>query len=30
MTLIKISFEFDPVHSDPRFKDLVKRIGLPE
>ena len=30
MTLISVSFEFDTMRSDPRFKELVRRLGLPE
>jgi len=30
MIMIGVSFEFDGMRSDPRFKDLVQRMGLPE
>ena len=30
MTMLSVSFEFDGLRSDPRFKELVRRIGLPE
>ena len=30
MTMLSVSFEFDGLRSDPRFKELVRRVGLPE
>lgn len=30
MTLISVSFEFDSIRSDPRFVELVQKIGLPQ
>jgi serine/threonine-protein kinase len=30
MTLIGVSFEFDRFRSDPKFQELVRRMGLPE
>lgn len=30
MTMLSVDFGFDPIRSDPRFVDLVRKIGLPE
>jgi hypothetical protein len=30
MTQLKVETVLDNLHSDPRFKDLLKRMNLPE
>jgi len=29
MVFLNVQPEFDALHADPRFKDLVHRIGIP-
>jgi hypothetical protein len=30
MTLLSVAYEFDGFRDDPKFKELVHRMGLPE
>jgi serine/threonine-protein kinase len=30
MTMLAVSFEFDPFRSDPRFQAFIRKVGLPE